>query len=177
MARHPSSLRGAHLVMWSSPVLLIVLVLTLGATAHPGPTTTTSSHATSSTTVARAVEEPTTTSPARVRTTSSSVAVSTRSSVSTTTTAPPSEPGGDASAVSGPTSGVLSPTFDVADVPVQGPGTWLLSTSAPTTARLQCGSSQVSVTQQVVITGNETCDLELTSSADETSTWQLTPAA
>src|SRR5471030_661800 len=50
MTRNLSSLRGAHLVMWSSPLLLVVLVFTLTSTSSPLASPMTKGHQTVATT-------------------------------------------------------------------------------------------------------------------------------
>ena len=73
-------------------------------------------------------------------------------------------------------SGALSPGFRVADVPLQGPGLWVLDTSTVIQAHLQCASRSVVVNSRVVIMTAQNCQLQLISTNREvTPTWQLTP--
>jgi hypothetical protein len=73
-------------------------------------------------------------------------------------------------------SGSLTPAFHVADVPLQGPGLWTLTTSTPIDAQLLCASRTVSVYERLVIMTGQRCQLQLTSTNPEVSpTWQLTP--
>ena len=72
-------------------------------------------------------------------------------------------------------SGVLSQTFDAADLPLQGPGTWTLSTSSALTAQLVCASRTSAIQVQVVISGARRCELQLSSAYQGATTWQLTP--
>ncbi|MGC1418584.1 MAG: hypothetical protein WA786_00505 [Acidimicrobiales bacterium] len=77
---------------------------------------------------------------------------------------------------SGELSGTLSPGFSVADVPLQGPGLWVLETSAAIGAHLQCASRTASVNSRVVIMTNQGCQLQIASTDRGVSlTWQLTP--
>lgn len=103
--------------------------------------------------------------------------VATRSATSTGSSA---QPAGKAPAVNvadGVLSGVLSPTFDVADLPMQGPGSWTLTGSAALQAQLACPSHTGEVQGQVVISGAQRCELQLTSTYQGATTWQLTPTA
>jgi hypothetical protein len=78
--------------------------------------------------------------------------------------------------MSGASSGVLGHGFEVVDVPLQGPGTWTLSTSAPTLQSLQCGDQTTLVQQLVVVGATQSCQLAISSTSSGASlTWQLTP--
>jgi hypothetical protein len=80
------------------------------------------------------------------------------------------------SASSGVLSGQLNSTFAVADVPLDGPGTWSVATSAPAALTLRCGNQSISVQTQFVIGAHEGCQLIITPAKPATSlTWQLTP--
>jgi hypothetical protein len=72
-------------------------------------------------------------------------------------------------------SGVLSQSFDAADLPLQGPGLWTLTTSAALTAQLVCPTRTSAVQGQVVISGARRCELQLSSAYQGATTWQLTP--
>src|ERR1019366_7724550 len=183
MARKLSSLRSAHLVMWSSPLLLVVLVFTLTTTSSPPNRPSLSLHlsTTTSTPTSTTLATPTTTTTAPVTPHHSKVKPvlsASRTKYADVTApnpspaaAPPSE-----SVSSGVLSGSLSPGFQVADVPVQGPGLWTLTTSTPIDARLLCTSRTVSVHRRLVIMTGQRCQLQLTSTNPEVSpTWQLTP--
>jgi hypothetical protein len=79
-------------------------------------------------------------------------------------------------ASSGVQSGALNPGFSVADVPLQGPGLWVLDSSAAIGAHLQCGSRTVSVNSRVIIMTAQGCQLQIASTdRGVTLTWQLTP--
>jgi hypothetical protein len=64
----------------------------------------------------------------------------------------------------------------VAVVPLRGPGTWTLSSSAPIIAQLLCPNVNGPVNALIVVNGAQSCQLKLTSANAEVSpTWQLTP--
>jgi hypothetical protein len=80
------------------------------------------------------------------------------------------------SATSGALSGQLSPSFNVADVPLAGPGTWSMTTSSPARTTVQCANLEARVQTQIVIGSKENCQLIITAVPPATSlTWQLTP--
>ncbi|MGC8510510.1 MAG: hypothetical protein ACP5PB_06525 [Acidimicrobiales bacterium] len=184
MARHPLPPRGTQLVMWSSPILLLVLVFTL--TAHPtpasrraprnlagathdqastptsGPTTTTTS--TAVTTTSTTVPPP---RPARATTSGASYAAP------IATTARSFAPDATANASSAVVAGQLTTADNVAVVPLDGPGTWTLDTSHPLVAQLQCPSTSTPVSQRVTIDGPRACQLELV--ATTATAWTLAP--
>lgn len=77
---------------------------------------------------------------------------------------------------SGALGGTLNPGFSVADVPLQGPGLWVLEASAAIGAHLQCASRTASVNTRVVIMTSQGCQLQIASiDRGVTLTWQLTP--
>jgi hypothetical protein len=79
-------------------------------------------------------------------------------------------------ASSGVLSGQLNPAFDVADLPLAGPGTWDVASSAPVTVTLACSSATIPVTSQFVIGAKEQCQVSITATTPGSSlTWQLTP--
>ncbi|HVA53611.1 MAG TPA: hypothetical protein VNF05_08890 [Acidimicrobiales bacterium] len=83
-------------------------------------------------------------------------------------------PGENAS--SGVLTGQIDPSFAVADVPLDGPGTWSVVTSAAATLTLRCENQSISVQAQFVIGARERCQLIIVPSTPSTSmTWQLTP--
>ncbi|HEV3187443.1 MAG TPA: hypothetical protein VGZ04_05270 [Acidimicrobiales bacterium] len=74
-------------------------------------------------------------------------------------------------------SGQLSPSFAVADVPLKGPGTWTVATSAPAALTLRCANQSIRVQTSFVIGAHERCQLTITPVTSSTSlTWQLTPS-
>ena len=79
-------------------------------------------------------------------------------------------------ASSGVLSGQLSSQFNVADLPLAGPGTWDVASSAPVTVTLACSNTTIPVTSQLVIGAKEQCQVSITATTSGTSlTWQLTP--
>src|SRR5674476_503294 len=166
VARKHFSLRSAHLVMWSSPLLLLVLLFTLTATSKPStrlvivhePSTVSS---TSPTTTQPEVVNSTTTSTAPTTTTSMTnethFAVATGSIVRSPARAP------SVSVSSGVVTGALSRAFAVAVVPLRGPGMWTLTSSAPITAQLLCPDVSGPVNALIVVNGAQRCQLKLTS--------------
>src|ERR1700686_759711 len=140
MPRSPFSLKSAHLLMWSSPLLLLVLVFTLTATSTPRAHVASSPPPSSTSPV-------TTLLPTKVPVTTTSIATTTRPtpvivtantppttwsvaksySGVTTTTVKPVAPISNASAMSGELSGTLGPGFETVDLPLQGPGDWTLT--------------------------------------------------
>jgi len=81
-----------------------------------------------------------------------------------------------ANASSGVVSGQLGPTFSVADVPLQGPGTWDLATSAPASVTLTCAGTAITVNEEFVIAAHTTCQVTITAEApNHLVTWELTP--
>jgi hypothetical protein len=78
--------------------------------------------------------------------------------------------------VSGALAGTLSPGFAVAVVPLRGPGAWSLAGSATITAVLDCPTVSGPVVGEVVITSDEACQLQITSTfVQGLPQWQLTP--
>jgi hypothetical protein len=82
-----------------------------------------------------------------------------------------------ANASSGAVSGRLSPTFNVADVPLQGPGNWAVASSAPVLVTLTCAGTTITVNGQFVIAAHTTCQITITAETpSQFVTWELTPA-
>jgi len=75
----------------------------------------------------------------------------------------------NASAMTGESSGALGPGFEVVDVPLRGPGTWTLTSSASTSQSLQCGDQTIPVLQQIVVGATQSCQLEISSTSSEAS--------
>lgn len=72
--------------------------------------------------------------------------------------------------------GELTGAFDVADVPLHGPGTWTLSTGGAVNALLRCPASTEAIVTKVVIATAIECQLQLRLVDTSTSlAWQLTP--
>jgi hypothetical protein len=190
MARAHFSLKSTHLLMWSSPILLVVLVFTLTSAAKPNVpaassrppssrspvTTTLATHSPASTTSQHQRRPPVTPATPVTTTTTTTPPVALSYSVETTTTVRRINSAPNASAMTGESSGALGPGFEVVDVPLRGPGDWTLTTSAPTTQSLQCGDQSSPVLQQVVVGATQSCQLEISSTSSEASlTWQLIP--
>jgi hypothetical protein len=184
MATMHSSLKSTHLLMWSSPILLVVLVFTLTSSSGHSTRTavrpTTSVPASTTTVRTTTAKATTTTTPSTPRTTLqpptaiapvvSNYVSKTSSTVKSVASAPNVRPS------SGVLAGTLSPQLGVVDVPLQGPGTWILATSDPTRQSLSCGPQTVPATNRVEVGANQSCQLEITSTAVGTSIeWQLTP--
>jgi len=182
MTRPPTTLRSAHLLMWSSPLLLVVLAFTL-TTGTSRPTSQTPAqhhHSTSETTTTLEATSPTTSTTVltttRRRHTGRPTTSVTRYVDATSPKAAPTAIKPVVVVSSGVLSGALSPGFRVADVPLQGPGLWVLDTSTVIQAHLQCASRSVVVNSRVVIMTAQNCQLQLISTNREvTPTWQLTP--
>lgn len=176
MASHRYSFRSAHLVMWSSPLLLLVLVFTL-TNSTKTPAATTAHHPSPDQTSTSAPPATTSTVAASTTTTTTSEASATPSYSATGSTATPVAPASGSNVSSGGLEGNLDHAFPVAVVPLQGPGTWTLVTSAAVRSLLNCATTSSSVTGRVVIAQSQSCQLEITSSNPEVSqTWQLVPA-
>ena len=161
--------------MWSSPLLLLVLLFTVTAGSAP---TTTSTAATPSTTTITTVPATSTSTTTRATTTTTTRSPSARpSSRVTAPNAPTSGPAPDVSVASGVLTGQLSPGFAVAVVPLRGPGTWTVSGDATVRAVVHCPSVSGPVVGSVTLASGQRCELEITSTNIEAlPTWQLTPA-
>ncbi|HEY5266473.1 MAG TPA: hypothetical protein VIJ40_06650 [Acidimicrobiales bacterium] len=189
------SLKSTHWVTWSSPLLLLVLVLTLTATSKPtSPVASTSRTTTSSTSHAAAKKTAvaTTTIPVAKVTPPTKRPTSTTTLVTIPTTTIARHAVGSSKKIAssvktvavasgetvanGDLSGQLAASFSVADVPLDGPGTWSLNTSAPANATLQCANAVAIVQSQVVVAAKDSCQFIIKSLNPSSSlTWQLTP--
>ncbi len=188
MTRTTSLRGGSQIVMWSSPLLLLVMLFSMTTSAR---STTALTHVGGSrapltrTSRPRALPKtssPSTTSP--VTTTDSTTSAPPRRTTPPATRAPSSvaaidssvnsaafNPG--ASAVSGSVSGVVDARGSL-EVPLTGPGAWRLSASVPVESRLTCPRTNTSFANQIVIDSAQTCQLSITSTGG-VATWQLTP--
>ena len=179
-----TSLRATHLVLWSSPILLLVLVFSVSgspktiasargaatdkpATSHRAiRTTTEATTSTMATTDPRAALTP------RALATAASDAPS---PMTTAATAPPAASSLVASAVSGSLVGDLASAGASEDVPLQGPGTWLVQSSAPMLAQLSCPGSTQPVSTMLSINALVACRLHLISTSADPVRWQIVP--
>ena len=184
VARKHFSLRSAHLVMWSSPLLLLVLLFTLTATSKPStrlvivhePSTVSSTSPTTTTVVGSTTSTAPTTTTSVVRSTTTTMTNETHFAVATSSIVRSPAHAPSVSVSSGVVTGALSRAFAVAVVPLRGPGTWTLSSSAPIIAQLLCPNVSGPVNALIVVNGVQSCQLKLISANAEVSpTWQLTP--
>jgi hypothetical protein len=188
------SLKSTQWVMWSSPLLLLVLVFTLSAStssppahASGSPKATTSSTNVVSTTTTLAppittttVRAPTTTTlPLTtnvVKTNSTSGRRVVSSSNSTDTNGDSFATAPAESASNGALRGAITPADGLDVVPLAGPGTWTLADSAPLSTTLDCSGTTVVVASPFAVGAGEDCQLTLTlENASTTVTWELTP--
>ena len=191
--RMPHSLKSTHWVTWSSPLLLLVLVFTLTASnstprviaAPPATTTsrvTTDFPSTTTSTLARVIAVTTTTTSTTLASRPLSTVPSTNapsansSSNEIASSVKPVAFAHAVNATSGALTGRLQPSFEVADVPLEGPGTWLITTSSPARTSVQCANLATRVQTQIVVGSKESCQLIIRAISPETTlTWQLTP--
>jgi hypothetical protein len=185
--------------MWSSPVLLLVLVFTLTASSSStplrhssavSPTTRVTTPTTSTTVMTTTTTDPphhsktAKASSAKVVTpvsthlspATTSVSQNANSSSATASSVGPVANAPDVNVSNGELSGRLSPSFGVADLPLAGPGTWDVASSAPVTVTLACSGATIPIESQFVIGANEQCQVSITATTPKVSlTWQLTP--
>ncbi len=189
-----TSIRAAHLVLWSSPILLLILALTVTTprttVLASSPTTTQHPQRETLRSAPRARPTPVilspTTSVIHSSKTTPTVTASTVPSPSTTRLASPSATSIDATgpspasppivdAVSGAIVGTLDSVDQVEDVPLQGPGTWVVQSSAPMSETLTCSGTDRLVALTVNIDSLETCRLRLTNASTSRVRWQIVP--
>ncbi|MGA7834440.1 MAG: hypothetical protein WCA31_04475 [Acidimicrobiales bacterium] len=109
-------------------------------------------------------------------TTTTSAPPSASSSRATASNAVPSASAPAESASSGVLTGQLTPSFDVADLPLVGPGSWEVASSGPVAVSLECPGAAITVQLQFVIGAHEQCEVSISAkSPTSTVTWQLTP--
>ncbi len=186
-------------VLWSSPLLLIVLVLSLGTTGRTGSVSL--ARAPRARSSASPVATTTSTAPpARLRrapglervsdlhgTTPPSTTPTTRSAVgptrasaapssvaSSSSTVPSVSASAGASPTSGPVAGRLDAGLASVVVPLAGPRTWTLASSAPLGATLDCGALETTVATTFAV-GSTPCQLTLVDPMGQAVAWQLTP--
>ena len=185
-----TSLRAAHLVLWSSPILLLVLVFTVSSppkvvarapriasrdaarVVRSQPTTATRRSTT------RTKPVPTTSTTIPNTRTAAAAATATSNSPSATTTAA-IEPPPASSLIGGAASDALIgglPSAGATDVvPMQGPGTWIVQSSAPMLEQLTCSGSTAVVGGSISIDTLTICRLLLTSQSVGPVHWQIVP--
>ncbi|HUY43199.1 MAG TPA: hypothetical protein VMU98_05485 [Acidimicrobiales bacterium] len=202
MARLFDSLRNTRWVIWSSPMLLLILVFTLRTHPLTGTAPLTSStqrlstQRLSTTSLATPVTSSSTTTLATPVTTSATSTLNpTRPHATTTTpTTPTSVPGASSAVASSPStassgasfatafaananngalSGTLRPGDEPVVLPLSGPATWTLVASAGLHATLVCATQSLPVTTQIHLAANVSCQLSLR--ATQPTSWQLTP--
>ncbi len=192
--RMPHSLKSTHWVTWSSPLLLLVLVFTLTASSSTPRVTSSPPISTTTLRVTTGLSSTTTSTPARVlavTTTTTSTTLASRPLLTIAATNSPSVNSSSneiassvkpvafahaVSATSGALTGRLRPSFDVADVPLEGPGTWLIATSSQARTTVQCANLETAVQTEIVVGSKESCQLIIRAVSPATSlTWQLTP--
>ncbi len=186
-----TSLRAAHLVLWSSPILLLVLVFTV---SNP-PTVVARAPRITSPNAARVVRSKPATATTAHRSTTPSKPLPTTSSVTApsaptaTAIAKPVSPSATTTAaiVPSPASSLIGaaangalvgdlPSADATDeVPIQGPGTWIVQSSAPMLEQLNCSGSTIVVGGSISIDTLTTCRLLLTSQSVDPVRWQIVP--
>ena len=193
------SLKSTQWVMWSSPILLLVLVFTLSASTGSPRARASSTHAvTTSSTSTVASTTLTTTPPTTPVTTSAATPTTPTTSPSTNRVTTLSTNGQRAvnsssatasnvgfvasapaeSASNGALRGTITPAEGLAAVPLAGPATWTLTASATVASSLECGGATVVVTSPFVVGGGEDCQLTLVPNQPSSSvTWELTPSS
>ncbi len=186
-----SPFRAAHLVMLSSPLLLLILVFTLTNASSSPNTSSTSTSSMRAITTTNPASAPTTT---RTSTTVVSTLQRRISRVTTTTRVPyvampgetyvaptssivrPLALAPNKNVASGVLAGTLSAAQPVADVPLEGPGSWMITTSSPTLGVLVCAGSTYAVATRFTLTLHQDCQLMITSTDHEVlPSWRLTP--
>jgi hypothetical protein len=92
-------------------------------------------------------------------------------------TVKPIEPTPNANVASGELEGLVSSALPVVDIPLQGPGVWVLSTTSPSLDQLNCATSTSAVVGSIVLLTSQQCQLQIASATTGASlTWLLTPA-
>jgi len=99
------------------------------------------------------------------------------SDIATSLTVKPIEPTPNANVASGELEGLVSSALPVVDIPLQGPGVWVLSTTSPSLDQLNCATSTSAVVGSIVLLTSQQCQLQIASATTGASlTWLLTPA-
>jgi len=183
--RYLRSLKSTHWVIWSSPLLLVVLVFTLTASSNSTLHVRSTSTTTSTTTPTRldgrrhVVASPSKTSRKRSPAKTPVPTDGPSDVASSSSTASSDEPIASASAesaASGALTGQLGPSFESAEVAYEGPGTWTIAASAPLRAALLCSGTVIAVTSEFTVGAQESCQLTLSLATPGSAlTWQVTP--
>lgn len=168
MARWPFP-STSQLVMWSSPLLLVVLVLTL----HPRTSTTSSATPPTSTPVSSTTTTTTTTTTTVPTTRVAHDSVSTTNSIAST---PASTPNVSSDGVRASVAGTLGANNDAISLPLAPSTTWLLRSVAALTSELSCGGQRVPV-GAVIHVGPVDCTLTLHNPQPRAVAWELTRTA
>ena len=178
MVRRRFTLRSSHLLMWSSPLLLLVLVFTLNSRPlHPVTSTTTAKTTTSrapsvtstttTTTTTITSKPPATTTTANLAVTTTTAARAHSSNSTTTSVAATALASGENRA------GALTLAFPEAVVPLHGPGQWSLNATHAIASELICGSHSLAVTTLAELGSNQSCQLAITVATGAPTTWTL----
>ncbi|MFZ1062018.1 MAG: hypothetical protein WAN30_00920 [Acidimicrobiales bacterium] len=177
MTKSRFTLRGAHLLMWSSPLLLLVLVFTLTSSG-----TTPAAHRRANDARASKISitaSTTTTSaptPTSAPSTTTTLTIGAPYDDATSSTVVTTAPTPSANVANGDLEGLLTSTLRVVDIPLQGPGVWNLTTTSPSLDQLNCPSSSRSISGSVVLLTNLQCQLQIASATTGASlTWLLIP--
>ena len=178
----PFTLRSSHLLMWSSPLLLLVLVFTITSRPlHPSASTTSLAHTTTTATAGR----PTTTTTTTTSTTSTTSTTTVTPATTTTTTTSIDQPTttrAGASDVSTTTSVVASELVDGGRldlahpnevVPLGGPGQWSLTSSEPVVSTLICAGHGKVVATTFRLAAGQTCQLNIVVDTGAPTQWAL----
>ena len=165
------TLRSSHLLMWSSPLLLLVLVFTISS--RPLRPVTTSTTLPTATTTTRPTASTTTTDPAT--TTTGADRSATTSTLATTTTHASS---GDSTTTSVVAServdgGELSLSQPNAVVPLRGPGEWTLASSQAVASTLICAGRVHGVAATFRLAVGQSCQLNIVVNTGAPTTWTL----
>jgi hypothetical protein len=71
-------------------------------------------------------------------------------------------------------SGKIDASLNVVDVPLTGPSSWHLVTSAPTNQTLTCDAQSSTIGTSMSVGAHQTCQLEITATTPGTAiAWQL----
>ena len=201
MARRRFTLRTSHLLMWSSPLLLLVLVFTLNSRPLHATTTTTTTTTTATTTTLRPLRTSTSTTAHTPTSTGLAIAPHTPATSSTaptptststiTTTPTTSSPVVATTSVPRAHSSVSTTTSVVASVsaenrtgvltldspeavfPLRGPGQWSVVADHAVTTELICGSQSRDVVGTVRVAATQTCQLAITIATGAPTSWIL----